>query len=137
MVSLLSVDPIEFKQRNETFKLEHDQAALLAVLKVFESWEITTELWSDILEGLPNQVLVQSNKYLQSRLTSDQRARISIILSCDRVLRRLFLQNKHRVEWIHNKHESLNGNSPLDVLACGSLIALYELHRHVQSLPYL
>ncbi|RUO37071.1 hypothetical protein CWE15_11730 [Aliidiomarina taiwanensis] len=134
MGKVLSVNPAVFKKRNESTTLSDDQGALLKLVGSLNEWGISPNLWVDIMDGISPIEINTPRQSLTTKLTPDQRERLCLIASYDNALKALFVQEQHRREWIHNKHKSLDGYSPLDVMTCGSLLAMYELNSYLQGL---
>ncbi|KPQ05216.1 MAG: hypothetical protein HLUCCO02_08975 [Idiomarinaceae bacterium HL-53] len=130
----MSINPIVFNERNNAYTLNDDQVAISQFKHILEEWNVESELWANILEGISIQTIEAPEQELDQRLTPDQRERLFLVASYDDALKALFLQEQHRREWIHNKHKSLDGYSPLDILTCGSLLAMYELNDYLQGL---
>ncbi|RUO35704.1 antitoxin Xre-like helix-turn-helix domain-containing protein [Aliidiomarina sanyensis] len=130
----LSVNPIVFKERNNAYTLNDDQVAVSRFKRILEEWGVQPALWANILVGISIQTIEAPEQKLDQRLTPDQRERLFLVASYDDALKALFLQEQHRREWIQNKHQSLDGYSPLDILTCGSLLAMDELNDYLQRI---
>lgn len=124
--------------QTQAFTKDQCTAGLRAAVNILEKWQATTEQACNILRisrsthvraKLPNDAWSVS-------LDADQMQRISFILNIHAALRLLFdnPENVYGFPSMANHNEFFNGRSPLEVMAQGDMISLYESFRHIDSL---
>lgn len=120
------------------FSKDQCAAGLRAALNVLDKWRATTEQACNILRisRSTHARARAENRAWSVSLDSDQLQRISLILNIHAALRLLFdnPDNVYGFAAMPNHHEFFNGRSPLEVMAQGDMIALYESFRRIDSL---
>jgi len=120
------------------FSKDQCAAGLRAALNVLEKWQASTEQACSILR-------ISRSTYARARadnrgwsvsLDPDQLQRISFILNIHAALRLIFdnPDNVYGFPRLPNHNEFFNGRSPLEVMAQGDMISLYEAFRRIDSL---
>lgn len=116
----------------------HCVAGLRAALRILEKWKASSEQACRILR-------ISRSTYTRARQTEadwsvvldqDQMQRISFILNIHAALRTVFdnPQNAYGFPTMDNHNEFFNGRKPLDVMAQGDMISLYETFRRIDTL---
>lgn len=113
-------------------------AGLRAALNILDKWKASCEQACRILR-------ISRSTYTRARqrdsawavgLDSDQLQRISIVLNIHAALRLVFdnPENVYGFPSMKNDNEFFNGRAPLDVMAQGDMISLYETFRRIDTL---
>ncbi|MFB8830296.1 antitoxin Xre-like helix-turn-helix domain-containing protein [Azotobacter sp. CWF10] len=113
-------------------------AGLRAALNILDKWKASCEQACRILR-------ISRSTYTRARqrdsewavgLDSDQLQRISIVLNIHAALRLMFdnPENVYGFPSMKNDNEFFNGRAPLDVMAQGDMISLYETFRRIDTL---
>ncbi|WP_153785407.1 antitoxin Xre-like helix-turn-helix domain-containing protein [Pseudomonas sp. EMN2] len=107
--------------------------ALRAAVKIMENWSATQK---EIESTLRISRSTYSRAKEQGRvvsLDSDQLARVSLILNMHAALRTIFdnPENVYGFPKMPNDNEFFEGKAPLDIMATGSFINLYETFRRI------
>lgn len=122
-------DPVKLRLWHKSRSAEDDTKAFRVAVRILDELDFSEEekrLSLGFVSKLPEEPLRQT-------LTVDQRTRVSLILGIHKALSTLFLQPKHRVEWITNTNSKFDGYSPKDMLLSGSLIEVYRLRDYLES----
>lgn len=122
----------------QAFTKDQCTTGLRAAVNILEKWQATTDQACGILR-------ISRSTYARARLRDttwtvsldqDQMQRISFVLNIHATLRLLFdnPENVYGFPSMPNHNAFFNGRSPLQVMAQGDMISLYEAYRHIDSL---
>ncbi|WP_460122990.1 antitoxin Xre-like helix-turn-helix domain-containing protein [Pseudomonas sp. S2_C03] len=111
---------------------------LRAAVGILEKWRASSEQACRILR-------ISRSTYTRARqhdpdwsvaLDADQMQRISIVLNIHAALRLVFdnPENVYGFPSMNNDNEFFNGRSPLEIMAQGDMISLYETFRRIDVL---
>lgn len=125
-------------QEAVTFTKDQCATGLRAAVTVLDKWQATTEQACRILR-------ISRSTYARAKLRNpdwavsldpDQMQRVSFILNIHAALRLIFdnPENTYGFAAMPNHNEFFNGRSPLEVMAQGDMISLYESFRRIDSL---
>lgn len=110
---------------------------LRAALRILVGWKATTDQISRILRiSTATRQKVTRNSSVSVRLDLDQQQRISLVLNIHASLRTVF-ENQENVQGfpcLKNANDFFEGRSPLEVMAQGDMISLYETYRRIDNL---
>jgi hypothetical protein len=120
------------------FSREHCVAGLRAALNILEKWGASSEQACRVLR-------ISRSTYTRARqrdsqwsvgLDADQLQRISLVLNIHAALRLVFdnPENVYGFPSMENRNEFFNGRAPLDIMAQGDMISLYETFRRIDAL---
>lgn len=113
-------------------------AGLRAALRILDKWTASSDQACKILR-------ISRSTYTRARqddaawsvtLDQDQMHRISFVLNIHAALRTIFdnPDNVYGFASMENHNAFFNGRSPLDIMAQGDMISLYETFRRIDSL---
>ena len=113
-------------------------AGLRAALRILDKWAASSEQACKILR-------ISRSTYTRARqddaawsvaLDQDQMHRISFVLNIHGALRTIFdnPDNVYGFAAMENRNEFFNGRTPLEIMAQGDMISLYETFRRIDSL---
>ncbi|HDS1733669.1 antitoxin Xre-like helix-turn-helix domain-containing protein [Pseudomonas sp. BP8] len=119
--------------------LTHAQATtgLRAALRIIEAWRATDSQACRILRICPatrHRVIQERTAIV--RLDRDQQQRVSLVLNIHASLRSVFT-NQDNVQGfarMRNENPFFGGRTPLEVMAQGNLISLYETYLRIDHL---
>lgn len=124
----------------QTKVLTKDQCAtgLKAAVNILEKWHATTDQACNILRisrSTHARAKLRDAAWSVS-LDSDQMQRVSFVLNIHAALRMVFdnPENVYGFPTMANHNGFFNGRSPLEVMAQGDMISLYESFRRIDSL---
>ncbi|MFS1286857.1 hypothetical protein ACLRDI_04000 [Pseudomonas piscis] len=113
---------------------------LKACLRITQKWRATSSQACRILR-------ISSHTYRRvlggngdsMRLDVDQLYRMSLVLNIHTALKMTFGNdlNVYRFPSLSNHNDFFNGRTPLEIMAQGDFISLYETCRRIQSLPLI
>lgn len=123
---------------HQAFTKDQCTAGLRAAVSILEKWRATTEQTCNILRisrSTHARARMQSGAWAVS-LDTDQLQRISFVLNIHAALRLLFdnPENLYGFVSMANRNEFFNGRAPLEVMAQGDMVSLYETFRRIDSL---
>ncbi|MBH3420628.1 antitoxin Xre-like helix-turn-helix domain-containing protein [Pseudomonas gessardii] len=122
----------------QPFTREQCVAGLRAAVSILEKWQASSDQACRILR-------ISRSTYTRARqrdvawsvsLDSDQMQRISFVLNIHATLRMVFdnPENVYGFAAMANDNAFFNGRSPLEIMAQGDMISLYETFRHIDVL---
>ena len=120
------------------FSREHCVAGLRAALNILDKWQASSEQACRILR-------ISRSTYTRARqqdpawsvaLDADQLQRISMVLNIHAALRLIFdnPENVYGFPAMENHNAFFNGRTPLEIMAQGDMISLYETFRRIDAL---
>ena len=120
------------------FSKDQCTTGLRAAVNILDRWQASTEQACRILR-------ISRSTHARARLRNaewsvgldpDQLQRVSFILNIHAALRLIFdnPENLYGFVTMANHNEFFNGRSPLEVMAQGDMISLYESFRRIDSL---
>lgn len=120
------------------FSKEQSVAGLRAALNILEKWRASSDQACRILR-------ISRSTYTRARqreaqwsvgLDADQLQRISMVLNIHAALRLIFdnPENVYGFPSMENHNEFFNGRTPLEIMAQGDMISLYETFRRIDAL---
>lgn len=113
-------------------------AGLRAALKILDKWQASSDQACKILR-------ISRSTYTRARqddadwsvsLDQDQMHRVSFVLNIHGALRTVFdnPENVYGFASMSNDNEFFNGRKPLDIMAQGDMVSLYETFRRIDAL---
>lgn len=122
----------------QDFSREQCVAGLRAALNILDKWSASSEQACRILR-------ISRSTYTRARqrdpewsvgLDADQLQRISMVLNIHAALRLVFdnPENVYGFPSMENRNEFFNGRTPLEIMAQGDMISLYETFRRIDAL---
>lgn len=113
-------------------------AGLRAALRILDKWKATTEQACKILRVSRSTCTRarQDDAQWSVSLDQDQMHRISFVLNIHAALRTLFdnPENAYGFATMENHNAFFNGRTPLDIMAQGDMVSLYETFRRIDTL---
>ncbi|MBF6622146.1 MAG: hypothetical protein ITG05_01355 [Pseudomonas stutzeri] len=120
------------------FSREQCVAGLRAALNILDKWAASSDQACRILR-------ISRSTYTRARqrdpewsvgLDADQLQRISMVLNIHAALRLVFdnPENVYGFPSMENRNEFFNGRTPLEIMAQGDMISLYETFRRIDAL---
>ena len=117
---------------------EQGVTGLRAALNILDKWQVSSEQACRILR-------ISRSTYTRARqrdpawsvgLDTDQLQRISMVLNIHAALRLLFdnPDNVYGFPAMANHNAFFNGRAPLEIMAQGDMISLYETYRRIDAL---
>lgn len=128
----LTFDPAQFRAAHDQATLDDDKVGFKAAVNILELWKFTDTEKAIVLgdfSGVTFRRVKGGN--LVRKLTIDRRTRVSLILGIHKALRTMFIQDRHRLEWMNNKNRAFSDHSPKDVMLSGALIGLHEIRHYL------
>ncbi len=120
--------------RTHAFSKDQSGVILRTALRVLEKWKATTEQASSILRVSRSSISrIQQGKGVE--LDCDQLERASIVLNCHASLRLVFdnPENVYGFMGLENHNEFFNGRKPLEIMAQGDLMSLFETYKRIDA----
>lgn len=122
----------------QTFTKDQCATGLRAAVTILDKWQASTEQACSILRisrSTHARAKLRNAQWSVS-LDPDQMQRVSFVLNIHAALRLVFdnPENVYGFPAMANHNEFFNGRSPIDVMAQGDMISLYEAFRRIDSL---
>ncbi|MCI1010492.1 hypothetical protein HWE02_14595 [Pseudomonas oryzihabitans] len=122
----------------EQFSKSQSTVGLRAALNILNKWQASCEQSCRILRISRSTYARASQREIDwvVNLDSDQLQRVSLVLNMHSALRVVFdnPENVYGFVAMANHNEFFNGRSPLEVMAQGDMISLYETFRRIDVL---
>lgn len=113
-------------------------AGLRAALNILDKWKASSDQACQILRisRSTHTRAKQCDSEWAISLDLDQMQRFSLVLNIHAALRLVFdnPENVYGFTSMENRNEFFNGRRPLDVMAQGDMISLYETFRRIDTL---
>ena len=121
--------------RIRAFSTDQSGVILRTALRVLEKWKATTEQASNVLR-VSRSSISRAHQGKGVELDRDQLERASIVLNCHASLRLVFdnPENVYGFVGMKNDNEFFNGRTPMDIMARGDFVSLYETFNRIDSL---
>ena len=125
------------QETSKALGLSKDQGGVIlrTALRILEKWKATTEQASSVLRVSRSSISrAQQGKGVE--LDRDQLERASIVLNCHASLRLVFdnPENVYGFMGLENHNEFFNGRKPLEIMAQGDLMSLFEAFKRIDAL---
>ncbi len=122
----------------QDFSKSQCAAGLRTALNILDKWKASCEQACRVLRisrSTYNRASQKDSAWAVS-LDSDQMQRISLVLNIHAALRVVFdnPENVYGFPSMENRNEFFNGRKPLDIMAQGDMISLYEAFRRIDAL---
>lgn len=114
--------------------------ALRVAVRILRGWQATVQQACRILRVSPATYYSASRDQVSSRrLDLDQQQRVSLVLNIHASLRTVFTNpaNVSSFPVLKNDNPFFDGRSPLDIMAQGDLISLYEAYKRIDQMKWL
>lgn len=110
--------------------------ALRAAVNIMEKWQATSKQIESVLRISRSTYVRAKDEQRALSLDSDQMERISLVLNIHASLRTIFdnPENVYGFPSMPNDNAFFDGRPPLDIMAGGSFIQLYETFRRIDVL---
>jgi hypothetical protein len=118
---------------------EQVTVGLRTALSVMKAWRATDSQACSILRiSSATHHRVLQDPTARVRLDSDQQQRISLVLNIHASLRTIFTnqENVQGFPGFSNANSFFDGRTPLEVMAQGDLISLYETYKRIEQLKW-
>lgn len=124
------------QETSKALGLSKDQGGVIlrTALRILEKWKATTEQASSVLRVSRSSISrAQQGKGVE--LDRDQLERASIVLNCHASLRLVFdnPENVYGFMGLENHNEFFNGRKPLEIMAQGDLMPLFEAYKRIDA----
>lgn len=117
--------------------LSKDQAraVLKTALNILMKWAASTEQSCSILR-VPRSTITRALQGKGVELDRDQLERASIVLNCHAALWLVFdnPENVYGFPRMENHNDFFNGRTPLEIMAQGDLMSLFETYKRIDEL---
>jgi hypothetical protein len=121
-----------------SFSKEHCAAGLRVAVGILDKWQASGEQACNVLRISRSTLsrAKQNDSKWALNLDTDQMQRISFVLNIHAALRLVFdnPQNVYGFPGMPNHNEFFSGRSPLEIMAQGDMISLYETFRRIDAL---
>lgn len=117
------------------FSTDQGSVILRTSLRILEKWKATTEQACSILRVSRISIYdAQQGKSIE--LDCDQLTRASIVLNCHASLRQVFDNPENVYGFVakENHNDFFNGRKPLEIMAQGDLLSLFETYKRIDTL---
>ena len=125
--------------KSQMLSKNHSAIGLRAAINILDKWSASVKQTSLILRISPRTIAHAKNKENTDwtvDLDLDVMQRISLVLNIHSALRLIFdnPDNVYGFVGMKNDNEFFNGRAPLDIMAQGDLVSLYETFKQINSL---
>ena len=125
--------------KGQTLDKNHVAIGLCAAISILDKWGASAKQACAILRISPSTYGSAKNKEntdLTVNLDVDVMHRISLVLNIHSALRLIFdnPENVYGFVGMKNDNEFFNGRTPMDIMAQGDFVSLYETFNRIDSL---
>ncbi len=121
----------------QTFSKNHGAIGLRAAINILDRWGASVKQACSVLNiSLRTYTRAKSAEDADCAVSLDAMQRISLVLNIHRVLRLIFdnPDNVYGFIRMKNDNEFFNGRAPIEVMAQGDIVSLYETFKRIESL---
>lgn len=125
--------------KSQMLSKNHSAIGLRAAINILDKWSASVKQTSLILRISPSTIThaknTENTEWTED-LDVDVMQRISLVLNIYSALRLIFdnPDNVYGFVGMKNDNEFFNGRAPLDIMAQGDLVSLYETFKQINSL---
>lgn len=121
--------------RSPAFTKDQSRVVLNTALNILTKWAASTEQSCNILR-VSRSTIARTLQGKGVELDSDQLERASIVLNCHAALRLVFdnPENVYGFPQMENHNDFFNGRRPLEIMAQGDLMSLFETYKRIDAL---
>lgn len=122
---------------NQRLSAEQCSVGLRVALRIIDAWQATPRQACKILRISPSTFRrAMREGGCGGKLDSDQQQRISLVIGIHGFLRGTFANQENVKGFPRMKNENLffDGRTPLEVMAQGGMISLYETYRRIEQI---
>lgn len=121
--------------KNCALTLGDGSVILRTALNILEKWKATPQQVCSILRVTHSRIS-RIRQAMSVKLDRDQLERASIVLNCHASLRLIFENpdNVYGFVSMENYNDFFNGRKPLEVMAQGDLMSLFETYKRIGAL---
>ena len=113
---------------------ETEAAAMArAVMNLFTRWTLTDTEAREILGGLAARTYARWKAGEIGRIDRDLATRLSLLMGIHKGLRYLFSDPARGYAWIKKPNAALDGRTPADIMAEGSIFALARVRSYLDA----
>ena len=125
--------------KSQTLSKNHSVIGLRTAINILDKWSASVKQASSILRISPSTIAHAKNKENTDwtvDLDLDVMQRISLVLNIHSALRLIFdnPENVYGFVGMKNDNEFFNGRTPMDIMAQGDFVSLYETFNRIDSL---
>lgn len=125
--------------KSQTLSKNHSVIGLRTAINILDKWSASVKQASLILRISPSAIAHAKNKENTDwtvNLDLDVMQRISLVLNIHSALRLIFdnPENVYGFVGMKNDNEFFNGRTPMDIMAQGDLVSLYETFKQINYL---
>lgn len=125
------------QEASKALECSKDQGSVIlrTALRILEKWKATTEQVCSILR-VSRSSISRTQQGKGVALDRDQLERASIVLNCHASLRLVFdnPENVYGFVGKENHNDFFNGRKPLEIMAQGDLMSLFETYKRIDAL---
>jgi hypothetical protein len=117
--------------------LNNQSNEIEVAVDILNTWHFSDTEKAMILGDVPLDIIqAVKGKNCSEELSGGVWKRAGLVAGVDAALRVLFLQEKHRLEWLSNRNRRFGECSPKDVMLSGSLDGLIDIKSYLDAARY-
>ena len=112
---------------------EEGLAMAEASVNLFRLWGLTDAEACTLLGGVSTATYNRWKRGEISRLTVDQKTRLSILMGIHKALRILFTENERAYGWVKKPNRAFDGKSALEIMLQGQIMDLFDVRFYLDA----
>ncbi|MAO49413.1 MAG: hypothetical protein CML16_00830 [Pusillimonas sp.] len=104
-----------------------------ASVRLFDHWNLKTDQRSKVLGGVSKTTLNRWRQGVIGVISADLATRLSLLMGMHKALRLIFIDKERAYSWITTPNDDLNGIAPIDYMARGDIMSLYQVRAYLDA----
>ena len=104
-----------------------------ASVRLFDHWNLKTDQRSKVLGGVSKTTLNRWRQGIIGAIGADLATRLSLLMGMHKALRLIFIDKARAYSWITTPNDDFEGAAPIDYLAGGDIMGLYQVRAYLDS----
>lgn len=112
---------------------DETQAMAIAVISLFDHWNLSSEQRSNVLGGVQQTTLDCWRRGVFEPIEPDIALRLSLLMGIHKALRTLFIDDKRAYAWVSTPNSDFDERPPIDSLTERDVSGLYRVRSYLRA----
>ncbi len=112
---------------------EEGLAMAEAAVNLFRHWGLTDNEACTLLGGISIATYNRWKRGEISRLTVDQKTRLSVLMGVHKALRILYTENARSYAWVKKPNRAFDGKAPIEIMMQGQIMDLFDVRFYLDA----
>lgn len=112
---------------------DETQAMAMAVIALFDGWNLSSEQGSNVLGGVRQTTLDSWRRGEFEPIDQDIALRLSLLMGIHKALRTLFIDDERAYAWVSTPNSDFDERPPIDSLTERDVSGLYRVRSYLRA----